>query len=169
MCSAHASNEALLLEQHYGMPTIGLDVTFDPETAFFFASHCFPAEGRRVGCEPVARSSHHAVVYCFVFEWPPVKEAEYLVRDIRLFRNLPPLRPIRQHCGLPPFHFNEIAAAARDLHAVFHLDGAFDISGLPSAASLFPGRAEDRFMMLLLELRELSPTIWGSVVEYGEL
>jgi hypothetical protein len=26
MCSAHASNEALLLEQHYGMPTIGLDV-----------------------------------------------------------------------------------------------------------------------------------------------
>jgi hypothetical protein len=91
------------------------------------------------------------------------------VRDISLFRNLPPLRPIRQHCGLPAFHFNEIAAAARDLHAVFHLDEAFDVSGLPSAAALFPGREEDRFYDALLELRERAPEIWGSVVEYGAL
>jgi hypothetical protein len=169
MFSARALNEAPLLEQHYGMPTIGLDVTFDPATAFFFASHRFPADGGRICCEPVDRGSHHGVVYCFVFEWPPVKETEFLVRDISLFRNLPPLRPIRQHCGLPSFHFNEIAAAARDLHAVFHLDEAFDVSGLPSAAELFPGRDEDRFYDTLLELRQRVPEMWGSIVEYGDL
>jgi len=169
MFSAQTSGEAPLLEQHYGMPTIGLDVTFDLATAFFFASHRFPAEGRRVRCEPVDRGSHHGVVYCFVFEWPPVKETEFLVKDISLFRNLPPLRPIRQHCGLPAFHFNEIAAAGRDLHAVFHLDEAFDMSGLPSAADLFPGREEDRFYDALLELRERAPEIWGSIVEYEDL
>lgn len=91
------------------------------------------------------------------------------MRDISLFRNLPPLRPIRQHCGLPSFHFNEIAAAARDLHAVFHLDEAFDVSGLPSAAELFPGRDEDRFYDTLLELRQRVPEMWGSIVEYGDL
>jgi hypothetical protein len=110
--SAHTSNEAPLLEQHYGMLTIGLDVTFDPATAFFFASHSFPTEGRRVRCEPVARGIHRGVVYCFVFEWPPVKDTEFLARDISLFRNLPPLRPIRQHCGLSAFHVNEIAAGS---------------------------------------------------------
>jgi len=169
MFSAHTSNEAPLLEQHYGMPTIGLDVTFDPATAFFFASHSFPSDGRRVGCEPVASGSHRGVVYCFVFEWPPVKETEFLVKDISLFTNLPPLRPIRQQCGLPAFHVNEIAAAARDLHAVFHLDEAFDVSGLPSAAALFPGREEGRFYDALLELRDRAPEISGSVIEYGEL
>ena len=91
------------------------------------------------------------------------------MKDISLFRNLPPLRPIRQHCGLPAFHFNEIASAARDLHAVFHLDEAFDVSGLPAAAELFPAREEDRFYDALLELRERAPEIWGSVVEYGDL
>jgi hypothetical protein len=71
--SAHTSNEAPLLEQHYGMPTIGLDVTFDPATAFFFASHSFPTEGRRVRCDPVARGSHRGVVYYFVFRMAAVQ------------------------------------------------------------------------------------------------
>lgn len=60
-------------------------------------------------------------------------------------------------------------AAGRDLHAVFHLDEAFDVSGLPSAAALFPDREEDRFYDALLELRERLPKIWGSVVEYEGL
>ncbi|MGR5972894.1 FRG domain-containing protein [Bacillus cereus] len=29
-------NEQALIEQHYGFPTVGLDVTFDLKTALFF-------------------------------------------------------------------------------------------------------------------------------------
>jgi hypothetical protein len=97
---------------------------------------------------------------------PPVTKTEYLVRDISLFKNIPPLRPIRQFCGLPAFHFHEIAAAARDLHAIFYLDDLFDSSGLPVAASLFPHREEDRFYGALLELKQRVPSIWGEIVEY---
>lgn len=169
MSSLARINEAPLLEQHYGMPTIGLDVTFDPATAFFFASHRFVQEGAGARFEPVASGERQGIVYCFVFESPPVRETEFLVRDISLFRHVSPLRPIRQRCGLPAFHFNEVAAAARDLHAVFHLHDAFDLSDLPAAATLFPNRKEDRFYDALLELRERSPEIWGSVVEYEPL
>ena len=90
-------------------------------------------------------------------------------RDVGLFRNLQPLRPIRQHCGLPAFHVHEISAAVRDLHAVFYLDKAFDTVGLPSASYLFPNRKEDPFYGALLGLRDLAPEIWGQIAEYDGL
>jgi hypothetical protein len=164
---ASFSNEIPMLEQHYGIPTIGLDITFDPAVAFFFASHLFARhQNGRASFEPVAQGNHQGVVYCFVFEWPSVSETEYLIRDISLFKNLPPIRPIRQHCGLPAFHMTEIAAAARDLHAVFYLDTTFDPAALPSVSDLFPTRDEDKFYGALLELRRLDPDTWGEVVEY---
>ena len=33
--------DGAIVEQHYGIETIGLDVTFDPAVALFFASHRF--------------------------------------------------------------------------------------------------------------------------------
>jgi hypothetical protein len=170
MMNSSFSNEVPLLEQHYGIPTIGLDITFDPEIALFFASHrAVKKDGGRWSFEPVERGGHHGVVYCFVFEWPSVTETQYLIRDVGLFRNLQPLRPIRQHCGLPAFHVHEIAAAVRDLHAVFYLDKAFDTVGLPSASYLFPNRKEDPFYGALLGLRDLAPEIWGQIAEYDGL
>jgi hypothetical protein len=167
---AQSSNDVPLLEQHYGIPTIGLDVTFDPAVAFFFAANRFVSRPNgRASFEPVRVGKHQGVVYCFVFEWPSVRETEYLIRDIGLFKNIPPLRPIRQRCGLPAFHVHEISAAVRDLHAVFYLDEAFDPSELPSASYLFPSRDEDAFYGALLELRERAPEIWGAVVEYDDL
>jgi hypothetical protein len=164
------SKDVPLLEQHYGIPTIGLDVTFDPAVAFFFASHRFvPLQNGRASFELVDRGNHQGVVYCFVFEWPPVRETEYLIRDISLFKNLPPIRPIRQRCGISAFHMNEIAAAARDLHAVFYLDAAYDPSALPTVSDLFPTRNEDEFYGALLELRELNPETWGEIIEYEGL
>ena len=77
-------------------------------------------------------------------------------------------RPIRQRCGLPAFHFNEIAAAARDLHAIFYRGELFDSSGLLVAASLFPDREEDRFYGAFLELKQRGPGIWGEIVGYEE-
>src|SRR5262245_21858328 len=123
--NAPYSNDVPLLEQHYGIPTIGLDITFDPAVAAFFASHNFVrgANGR-ASFRAIRDGDHQGIVYCFVFESPSVTETGYLVRDVPLFRNIPPLRPIRQRCGLPAFHVNEIAAAVRDLHAVFYLDPA---------------------------------------------
>jgi hypothetical protein len=164
------SNDGPLLEQHYGMPTMGLDVTFDPAVGAFFASHNFVrgANGR-ASFEPVRAGDHQGIIYCFVFESPSVTETGYMVREVPLFRNIPPLRPIRQRCGLPAFHVNEIAAAVRDLHAVFYLDAAFDLSELPSASYLFPGRQEDRFYGVLVELREWLPQVWGDIVEYDDV
>ncbi len=169
LVDATASNEARLLEQHYGMHTIGLDITFDLPVAFFFASHKFVCpKGARASFEPVDAGKHHGVVYCFVFESPSVTETSFLIRDIKLFKHIRPLRPIRQRCGLPAFHINEIGAAARDLHAIMYLDEAFDLSGLPTMANLFPNRNEDVFYGALLNARDQIPNIWGPIVEYQE-
>jgi hypothetical protein len=104
-----------------------------------------------------------------VFESPSVTETGYLVRDVPLFRNIPPLRPIRQRCGLPAFHINEIAAAVRNLHAVFYLDPAFDISNCRQHRISFRAGGEDRFYSALVELREWLPQYWGDIVEYEDL
>jgi hypothetical protein len=169
MLNAAASNEAPLLEQHYGMPTIGLDVTFDLSVAFFFASHKFVRHrGERASFEPVESGKHQGVVYCFVFEWPSVTETSFLIRDIKMFKHLTPLRPIRQRCGLPAFHIHEIGAAARDLDAIMYIDESFDLSGLPTMAKLFPSRKEDVFYGALLDARDQMPDIWGQIVDYEE-
>ena len=87
------------------------------------------------------------------------------MKEIGVFEHLPVERPLRQRCGLPAFHGNEIAAAARDLDAVIMLDANFDLSGLPEPSYLFP-RLEDPFYLALLEEKQRDENEWNWVVDY---
>lgn len=160
------SSEYPLIEQHYGQSTIGLDVTFDLATAAFFASHRWV--GRQHGkatYEAIEPGQHGGVIYFFTFRDPLVKKTEYLVRELNVFQHVPPIRPVRQQCGLPAFHANEISAAVRDLDAVLFLAPNFMNSGLPEAPYLFPV-IDDPFYRALIEQKRRLPEVWDWVVEY---
>lgn len=150
---ASFSRDISLVEQHYGRKTIGLDITYDLSTAFFFASHQFAeVEGasKKYTYLPIKKGEHKGVVYCFVFRDPSVNKTEWMIKSVKAFQHIPPLRPLRQSCALPNFHSTEVNAAATDLDAVFFLDENFDTSGLPSKEYLFPDVKEDLFYGALL-------------------
>jgi hypothetical protein len=161
------SNEIPLIEQHYGIPTIGLDVTFDLATALFFAAHRFhqPYDGL-ASFVPVDGKAHEGVVYCFVFSSPPVRRTSEQIARLRAFAHIPPLRPVRQQCALPAFHIDEISAACRDLDAILHLGQDFDPDGLPTMKSLFPGPDEDQFYRALLDQKQKVGGEWNQFIEY---
>lgn len=155
-----------LLEQHYGMDTHGLDVTFDLATALFFATHKFTTHGDGTATyEPVPRGNHKGVVYSLVFEDPPLRRAEWMVREIDSFSHIPPKRPIMQQCALPYFDTYSINEAPRDTHATLELDADFDTAGLPTFDSLFPSPEKDPFYDALLEMKSKSDS-FNKVVEY---
>lgn len=161
------SPEVPLLEQHYGMSTIGLDVTFDVRTALFFASNAFVRKANgKATYERVANGEHAGVLYCFVFRDPSVTRTGWLVSELRMFEHLPPVRPLRQTCAQCAFHVSEIGAAALDLDAVVYLDGNFAPADLPEAPYLFP-TDDDPFYMALLDLkRGRMDDLWNEIVEY---
>lgn len=160
------SNEMPLLEQHYGIDTIGLDISFDVATSLFFATHqFFTKENGKSTFLPIEQGKHSGVLYFFVFRDPIIKSTDWLVKEINIFSHIPPLRPLRQQCGLPSFQYHEIAAAALDLDAVIYLDKDFSISDLPEKEYLFPIK-EDDFYMALLEEKIKNPSRWESIVEY---
>lgn len=160
-------SEYPLIEQHYGKPTIGLDVTFDLGVAAFFASHSWSpsANSTKSTYLPIEEGRHEGVVYLLRFRDPAVKRTDYLVNSIGVFEHLPVVRPLRQLCGLPAFHAHEIAAASRDLDAVVLLDASFDTSGLPEPEYLFPIE-DDPFYLALLEQRKCFEGPWSWVVDY---
>ena len=129
------------MEQHYGYKSIGLDLTFDVSTALFFATNRFVLlDGARNSGDyvPVKTGEHQGVLYCFVFEDPPLTASENMVRDIGIFEHCPPRRPVIQRCALPgfgPLNFNE---AAIDIEAVFYLNKDFDSQNLMAKEDLFP-------------------------------
>ena len=160
------TNEMPLLEQHYGMRTIGLDVSFDALVGLFFASHMFKRlDNGKSTFFPIERGSHRGVLYLFVFRDPPIRSTERMVTDIGVFRHLRPIRPISQRCALPAFHYNEIGAAVLDLDAILFLDECFSIEGLPRATDLFP-ISEDKFYIALLEEKKRHPEVWGEIIDY---
>jgi hypothetical protein len=161
------SSKYPLIEQHYGKETIGLDITFDLATAAFFASHRWSQlrDSTKATYRPIGNGEHKGVIYLLRFRDPPVRQTDYLVKEIGIFEHLPVERLLRQRCGLPAFHGHEIAAAARDLDAVILLDANFDVCGLPEPSYLFP-RVEDPFYLALLEEKQRAGGAWDWVVDY---
>lgn len=161
------TNEFPMLEQHYGLSTAGLDMTFDLPTAAFFALNRFVS--KRSGLydyDPVDTKGDSGFVYCFVFCDPPVSETADLVADIGAFRHIPPLRPLRQRCALIPFNCVGINEAVCDLSCILIVDPELERSQLPQKEYLFPNRSEDPFYDALLQLKILYPQQLSEVVEY---
>lgn len=156
-----------LLEQHYGMQTIGLDVTFDIGTALFFATNKFVMTDRnKTTYLPVDGHEHHGIVYCMVYEDPPLTKTSDMITALHVFEHVPPVRPLRQKCALPFFHSMNFNEAATEIVAVLIIDGQFEMSGLPDAKYLFPDADEDPFYQALLRQKAKCPKIYKNIIEY---
>ena len=60
------------------------DLTFDINTALFFATHRFTMTGGIATFDRVPRGAHTGVIYCFRFGSPAVKEVRILCSYIYL-------------------------------------------------------------------------------------
>ncbi len=154
------------LEQHYGLQTLGLDVTFDLGVAFFFATNQFVKKSNGKATFVPKDDFKESVVYCFRFSSPAVYKTNWLIDKIDIFSHIPPIRPLRQTCALPFFHFTEINAAAANISIKIALDKNFDMTGIPEARNLFPDSDEDLFYKELLRMKKKSPEFFADIVEY---
>lgn len=146
-----------MAEQHYGIDTCGLDITFDVAVAAFFASNKFKRrEGGVADYETIADNTHQGVIYGFVFTDPPLKKTSEMVKELNVFNHIPPIRPLRQKCALPFFHATNMNEAICDLDFIMYLSPTFDSSDLPLSTDLFPDRKEDPFYEAILEVKRLS-------------
>lgn len=154
-------------EQHYAAATRGLDISFDLESALFFACHRFvKAPSGLATYEPVERGRHTGVIYCFRFTQPSVMRTEYRIGEFDLFRTYRPERVLRQACGLPLIGNEERNIATADIDCIIRLDRDFEADLRLTPEYMFPGISEDPFYARLLELKDRFPDKLANVVEY---
>lgn len=159
--------DVMRTEQHYANQTRGLDLGFTIETAIFFATHRYRRRDSGLAYfDAVPQGAHQGVIYCFRFRDPPVKETQYLIREFDVFKTHPPLRVLRQDCGLPLFMDEERNIAVTDLDCAIKLHPDFTSSCLRTPEYMFPNTNEDLFYAKLLALKERHPEAMASVVEY---
>jgi hypothetical protein len=154
-------------EQHYATQTSGLDISFDIETAIFFATYKFKLnQSNKAAYEKIKKGDHEGVIYGFCFREPSVKSTEFLISEFDLFKTYKPERVLRQNCGLPLFGQHERNIAITDLDFIIKLHRNFDYEGLRTPEYMFPNTQEDPFYGKLLELKDRHPDLLSNIVEY---
>lgn len=159
--------DIMRVEQHYATQTAGLDISFDIETAIFFATYKFQFNSEKISFhQKIKKGDHNGVIYGFCFRDPPVKKTEFLIKDFDLFKTYKPERIIRQDCGLPLFSEYERNIAVTDLDFIIYLHKDFDYVGVKTPEYMFPNTEEDKFYGRLLELKDRHPDVLKNIVEY---
>jgi hypothetical protein len=145
---------ALSLAQHYGLPSMGLDLTDDLGIALFFALRRMEVSGeRRLRVSPDPPSE--PVLY--VFALPERFCLEHTRARPRMF---PRGRPDRQSAWFSHMGWGcKRNQCAEYLAAALYLDPAGDYGPLPRAADLFPDWRNDMFGSLMEAAIE---NRWGS-------
>jgi hypothetical protein len=155
------------VEQHYARQTPGLDLTFDIDSALFFATNRFKVGDDELAYhERVPRGEHEGVIYLFRFGSPSVKRTEYLIREFDYFKKYQPLRILRQHCALPLFGQYERNIAVTDVDTVLELEPDYSDTSLRTSEYMFPNAGEDTFYSEILKLKDKMPDKLRDVVEY---
>jgi len=148
---------AFSLAQHYGLPTMGLDLTDQLDTALFFALHRLtPVDGRQLRAAPV--TSGQPVLYLLVFP------DRFCVEHARVRPQMfPQGRPDRQHAWFSHMGWGDRRnQCAEYLVAALYLDPAGDFGQLPTVQTLFPDSHNDSFgslMELVLSQSWASPEL----------
>jgi|APLak6261672720_1056091.scaffolds.fasta_scaffold06035_1 hypothetical protein len=156
-------------EQHYATQTEGLDISFDIETALFFANYKYTLNDENKAFHKLIEKGHHkGVIYCFRFVDPPVKKTEYLIETFSLFKKFVPERILRQKCGLPFFSDYDRNIAVCDIDCIIYLDNDFQYDEILQPSYMFPTRVEDKFYDKLLELKSRfkGQGLTENIVEY---
>lgn len=162
------SKDMMRVEQHYAKQTYGLDISFDIETAIFFATNKLNwNDEKKAYHSKIKKGEHQGVIYSFVFRDPPVKITQYLINDFDLFKTYPPERILRQKCGLPLFSDYDRNIAICDIDCIIYLDTDFDYNSHLTSSYMFPNEKEDKFYGKLIELkRKFSYPELDNIVEY---
>jgi hypothetical protein len=131
---------AFSLAQHYGLPSMGLDLTDQLDTALFFALHQFErGEGRQLRVTP--SGAQNSVVY--VFALPERFCVEHARARPRIF---PTGRPDAQVAWFSHMGWGcRRNQCAEYLAMALYLEPGVDFGPLPSAGALFPAAPEDPF------------------------
>jgi hypothetical protein len=164
---SHFAYDPMRVEQHYASPTAGLDLTFNIDTALFFALHRFTMAGGIATFDRVAHGANTGVIYCFRFGSPTVKKSDYYVRTFDLFKTYRPERILRQQCGLPLIGDFERNIAITEIDCILRLHPEFDCKSTLPSEYIFPSVNEDAFYRKLLELKHEHPRQLNQVVEYA--
>lgn len=135
---------ALALAQHYGLPSVGLDVTTDFNVALFFALTKLDPKGagsQAVTCRRKNPADGDSVLYILA----PNEAYQLNYDDFR-----PPgfraLRPERQAARFMHEGWGlRENAAAHQLFMALYLDPSGDFDPIPPATDLFPAASLDRF------------------------
>ena len=162
------SHDIMRVEQHYANQTKGLDVTFDIESALFFATYKFRwnKDGTATH-EKILLGNHTGVIYCFRFRDPPIKKSEYFISDFSFFKTNPPERILRQSCGLPLFSDYDQNIAICDIDCIIYLEPDFEYNCQYTPQYMFPSEQEDKFYSKLIELKNRFPKELNNVVRYS--
>lgn len=143
-----------VIEQHYGIETPYLDVTFDLKVALFFATHQYHVENGKSFYTKIPKGKHKGVVYAFVFHDPPVTSTSDIIQNLSSFYHISPVRPLRQKCALRLFDAYGVNEAVTDIDTIFYLDKDFNDEGIATFEELFPAANEDKFYKALLDMHE---------------
>ena len=159
--------DTMRVEQHYATQTAGLNISFDIETAIFFATYKFKFNSeKRAFYEKITKGNHEGVIYGFCFRDPLVKKSEFLIREFDIFETYQPERILRQDCGLPIFSEYDRNIAITDLDFILYLHKDFDYDGKKTPNYMFPKTQDDKFYGKLLELKDKHPEKLKDIVEY---
>ncbi|MCB9056736.1 MAG: FRG domain-containing protein [Chitinophagales bacterium] len=162
----NAYPDIAIISQHYGFHTYGLDITFDPKVAAFFASHKFVLKSNgKADYYPVEKGKHTGVIYCFYFRAPQITRTKDIIQSIPAFDYIKPVRPIKQSCALPFFLPDRLNEANQFIFHIFKLHPDFDNSDLPSKNYLFPNMNEDKFYKAVIDVKK-NNDVWSDFVEY---
>jgi len=145
--------DIMRIEQHYATHTRGLDITFDTETALFFATYKLEKSKDYCFHTKIDKGKHKGVIYCFVFREPEVKKSQYYIDKFDLFETYIPTRVLRQDCGLPLFSDYERNIAICDLDCIIYLDSEFEYDNKKNPKYMFPEADQDKFYERLIELK----------------
>lgn len=160
-------NDLMRVEQHYATQTAGLDISFEINTAIYFATHRYSFENDKATNLKIKGGEHQGSIYLFRFLDPPVKKTEFYIREFDFFKTYTPERILRQHCGLPLFSEYERNIAVCDLHYIIDLHEDFKFSDGFDYTYMFPSRNEDAFYDKLLMLKARHPVALKNIVEYS--
>lgn len=165
---ARHTHDYMRVEQHYCTQTAGLDISFDLETAIFFATYKYSSDENNVAYHTkIQKGEHKGVIYGFKFTNPPVNKSQFYINGFDLFKTYTPERLLRQDCGLPLIMDHERNIATTDIDFVIYLHEDFDYQGIKTPSYMFPDESEDQFYGKLMELKKKDPKILSNIVEYA--
>ncbi len=149
-----SNTDASTVEQHYGIDSRMLDVTFDIKIALFFAfNNLVKIKNSYYDYVEIGKKEYtNAVVFVLKPHTDLLDILEWKYDDIEI-NGYKCIRPIRQQCTSLSSSIDAINEAASEVVAIIKFDKEFELpTDIPEKDYLFPSPKEDPFFEALIRL-----------------